>query len=112
MAKSLIETLLDDFWLLSLSLEQALQEDDWDQVVGLLQRREEVLRTLECLEPDPAWLPKLRRALEVDHRCQQLIQRKQRALLLELEEESQQRRCSEHYRPNPCEPPTRFEQEG
>ncbi len=112
MAKSLIETLLDDFWLLSLSLEQALQEDDWDQVVGLLQRREEVLRTLECLEPDPAWLPKLRRALDADTRCQEIIQRKQRALLLELEEENQQRRCSEHYRPTLREPPSHFEGEG
>ena len=112
MAKSLVETLLDDFWLLSLSLEQALEHDDWDQVIGLLQRREEVLRTLECLEPDPAWLPKLRRAMEADMRCQELIQRKQRALLLELEEETQQRRCSEHYRSLPLEPPSHFEGEG
>jgi hypothetical protein len=112
MAKSLIETLLDDFWLLSLSLEQALEDDDWDQVIGLLQRREEVLRTLECLEPDPAWLPKLRRAMDADRRCQELVQRKQRALLMELEEESQQRRCGDHYRPTPTDPPHHFESEG
>jgi hypothetical protein len=81
MAKSLVETLLHDFWMLSLCLEDAIEGDRWDEVTGLLQRREETLRTLERLEPDPKWLPLLRRALEADDRCQSLLRRKQRALL-------------------------------
>jgi hypothetical protein len=88
MAKSLIETLLHDFWMLSLCLEDAIEGDRWDEVTALLQRREETLRTLERLEPDPKWLPLLRRALEADDRCQSLLRRKQRALLTELEQRS------------------------
>jgi hypothetical protein len=63
MGKSLVETLLHDFWMLSLCLEDAIEGDRWDEVTALLQRREETLRTLERLEPDPNWLPLLRRAL-------------------------------------------------
>jgi len=101
MAKSLVETLLHDFWMLSLCLEDAIEGDRWDEVTGLLQRREETLRTLERLEPDPNWLPMLRRALEADDRCQSLLRRKQRALLIELEQEERQRACHETYEPPP-----------
>jgi hypothetical protein len=101
MAKSLAETLLHDFWMLSLCLEDAIEGDRWDEVTGLLQRREETLRTLERLEPDPKWLPLLRRALEADDRCQRLLRRKQRALLTELEQEARQRTCHETYEPPP-----------
>ena len=101
MAKSLAETLLHDFWMLSLCLEDALEDERWDEVTGLLQRREETLRTLERLEPDPNWLPMLRRALEADERCQSLLRRKQRALLNELEQEERQRACQETYDPPP-----------
>ncbi|OYT70160.1 MAG: hypothetical protein CFK49_07760 [Armatimonadetes bacterium JP3_11] len=97
MAKSLIATLLHDFWMLSLCLEDAIEQERWDEVTGLLQRREETLQTLEQLEPDPNWLPLLRRALEADERCQSLLHRKQRALLLELEQEERQRQCAESY---------------
>lgn len=111
MAKSLIETLLHDFWMLSLCLEDALEEERWDEVTGLLQRREETLRMLEQLEPEPAWLPLLRRALDADERCQALLRRKQRALLLELEQEQRQRQCADSYEP-PAESSWRFEAEG
>jgi hypothetical protein len=111
MAKSLVETLLHDFWMLSLCLEDAIEDDRWDEVTGLLQRREETLRTLERLEPDPKWLPLLRRALEADDRCQSLLRRKQRALLNELEQEERQRACHETY---DLPPPTdwKFDAEG
>jgi hypothetical protein len=97
MAKSLSETLLHDFWMLSLCLADAIEGERWDEVTGLLQRREETLKTLEQLEPDPHWLPLLRRALEADERCQSLLHRKQRALLLELEQEERQRQCADSY---------------
>lgn len=97
MAKSLIETLLHDFWMLSLCLEDAIEGERWDEVTGLLQRREETLQTLEQLEPDPNWLPLLRRALDADERCQMLLRRKQRTLLLELEQETRQRQCADSY---------------
>lgn len=111
MAKSLIETLLHDFWMLSLCLEDAIEEERWDEVTGLLQRREETLRTLEKLEPSPNWLPLLRRALEADERCQSLLRRKQRALLLELEQETRQRQCANSYEPPP-DIEWKFEAEG
>ncbi len=97
MAKSLIETLLHDFWMLSLCLEDAIEGERWEEVTGLLQRREETLQTLEQLEPDPNWLPLLRRALDADERCQMLLRRKQRTLLLELEQETRQRQCADSY---------------
>ncbi len=97
MAKSLIETLLHDFWMLSLCLEDAIEGERWEEVTGLLQRREETLQTLEQLEPDPNWLPLLRRALDADERCQTLLRRKQRTLLLELEQETRQRQCADSY---------------
>ncbi|MCS7208875.1 MAG: hypothetical protein NZ874_04810 [Fimbriimonadales bacterium] len=111
MAKSLIEALLHDFWLLSLCLEDAIEEERWDEVTGLLQRREETLRTLEQLEPDPKWLPLLRRALDADERCQNLLRRKQRALLLELEQEERQRHCADTYE-TPHHTDWKFEAEG
>jgi hypothetical protein len=111
MGKSLVETLLHDFWMLSLCLEDAIEGDRWDEVTGLLQRREETLRTLERLEPDPKWLPLLRRALEADERCQSLLRRKQRALLNELEQEERQRACQETYEPPPP-PDWKFDAEG
>ncbi|MCS7190290.1 MAG: flagellar protein FliT [Fimbriimonadales bacterium] len=111
MAKSLIETLLHDFWMLSLCLEDAIEEERWDEVTGLLQRREETLRTLEKLEPNPNWLPLLRRALEADERCQSLLRRKQRALLMELEQEMRQRQCADAY-DAPPDIEWKFEAEG
>lgn len=111
MAKSLVEALLHDFWMLSLCLEDALEEERWDEIDGLLQRREETLRTLERLEPDPNWLPLLRRALNADERCQRLLRAKQRALLNELEQEERQRACQDTYEP-PAPPDWKFEAEG
>ena len=111
MAKSLVETLLHDFWMLSLCLEDAIEEERWEEVTGLLQRREETLKTLEQLEPDPNWLPLLRRALDVDERCQALLRRKQRALLSELEQETRQRQCADSY-DAPAEHDWKFEAEG
>ncbi|MCX7993124.1 MAG: flagellar protein FliT [Fimbriimonadales bacterium] len=111
MAKSLIETLLHDFWMLSLCLEDAIEEERWDEVTGLLQRREETLRTLEKLEPDPHWLPLLRRAMDADERCQTLLRRKQRALLLDLEQEERQRSCADTY-DTPPHIDWKFEAEG
>ncbi|MFN3690570.1 MAG: flagellar protein FliT, partial [Fimbriimonadales bacterium] len=83
----------------------------WDEVTALLQRREETLKTLERLEPEPSWLPLLRRALDADERCQALLQRKQRALLLELEQETRQRQCADSY-DAPSDPDWKFEAEG
>lgn len=111
MAKSLIDTLLHDFWMLSLCLEDAIEEERWDEVTGLLQRREETLQTLEKLDPDPNWLPLLRRALEADERCQTLLRRKQRALLQELEQEERQRQCADSY-DTPLANDWKFEAEG
>ena len=111
MAKSLVETLLHDFWMLSLCMEEALEEERWDEVNSLLQRREETLRTLERLEPDPNWLPLLRRALQADERCQSLLRQKQRALLSELEQEERQRACQDTYEPPPL-PDWKFDAEG
>lgn len=111
MAKSLAEQLLEDFWMLSLCMAQAIEEEHWDEVTGLLQRREETLQVLEQLEPDPRWLPLLRRALEADERCQSLLQRKQRDLLLALEEDYRQRHCAETY-DVPAELGWKFEAEG
>ncbi|MCX7924750.1 MAG: hypothetical protein N2554_02945 [Fimbriimonadales bacterium] len=111
MAKSLIETLLHDFWMLSLCLEDAIEEERWDEVAGLLQRREESLRMLEKLEPDPNWLPLLRRALDADERCQALLRRKQRALLTDLEQETLQRQCADSYE-TPAHLDWKFEAEG
>lgn len=108
MAKPLAQRLLEEFWMLSLCLEQAIEEERWDEVSGLLQRREETLQALELLEPDPHWLPLLRRAMEVDERCQALLQRKQRALLLALEEEYRQRQCADAYE-SPSDTEWRFE---
>lgn len=111
MAKSLIETLLHDFWMLSLCLEDAIEGERWEEVTGLLQRREETLQTLEQLEPDPNWLPLLRRALDADERCQTLLRRKQRTLLLELEQETRQRQCADSY-DTPPDINWKFEAEG
>ncbi len=97
MASRMVESLLHEFWLLTLCLEEAIEEDEWDAVTQLLQRREEALQMMERLEPEPQWLPALRRAMEADERCQQLLRRKQRALLLDLEQETQQKRAGEHY---------------
>lgn len=112
MGSRVIESLLHEFWLLTLCLEEAIEDEEWDTVTELLQRREETLKTLECLEPEPQWLPALRRAMEADERCQQLLRRKQRALLLDLEQEAQQKRAGEHYESPPSPPIHRFEAEG
>ena len=64
--------------MLTLCTEQAIEDEDWEAVNGLLQRREEVLATLERLDPDPRWLPLLRRAMEADARCQETLRQKQR----------------------------------
>ncbi len=98
--------------MLSLCLEQAIEQEEWEQVKALLQQREAILSTLERLEPDPRWLPLLRRALEVDERCYHLLARKQRGLIAEMEQESQQRYCSELYEKPPSEEDPRFETEG
>lgn len=111
MAKSLTETLLHDFWMLSLCLEDAIEGERWDEVTGLLQRREETLQTLEKLEPNPDWLPLLRRALDADERCQTLLRRKQRTLLLELEQETRQSHCADPYNAPP-NADWKFEAEG
>lgn len=108
----MVESLLQSFWMLSLCLEQAIEQEEWEEVKSLLQRREEILATLERLNPDPRWLPLLRRALEVDERCYQLLARKQRGLIEEMERESQQRHCSELYEKPPPETDPRFETEG
>ncbi len=112
MANRVIESLLHEFWLLTLCLEEAIEDDEWDTVTELLQRREETLRMLERLEPEPQWLPALRRAMDADERCQQLLRRKQRALLLDLEQETQQKRAGEYYETPPNQPPHHFEAEG
>ncbi|MFQ3611647.1 MAG: flagellar protein FliT [Fimbriimonadales bacterium] len=112
MGSRVIESLLHEFWLLTLCLEEAIEDDEWDTVTELLQRREETLRMLEHLDPEPQWLPSLRRAMDADERCQQLLRRKQRALLLDLDHEVQQQRAGEHYETPPSQPPHHFEAEG
>lgn len=112
MGRNIVEDLLHDFWMLTLCTEQAIEDEDWEAVNGLLQRREEVLATLERLEPDPRWLPLLRRAMEADARCQETLRQKQRALLLELERETQQQKGCDHYDAPPTDYTPRFEAEG
>ncbi len=112
MGKSVAESLLQNYWMLSLCLEQAIEQEEWEEVNCLLQRREEILGALERLSPDPCWLPMLRRAQEVEERCYQLLARKQRSLVQEMEQESQQRHCSELYDKPPPDADPRFETEG
>lgn len=112
MARSLVEDLLHDFWMLTLCTEQAIEDEDWEAVSSLLQRREEVLAALERLRPEPQWIPLLRRAQEADARCQELLHQKQRTLLLELEQETQQQRGCDHYEAPSSDYPARFDAEG
>lgn len=103
---------MHDFWMLTLCTEQAIEDEDWEALNSLLQRREEVLSTLECLQPDPQWLPMLRRVMEADARCQELLHQKQRTLLLDLERETQQQKGCDHYDAPPSDYRARFEAEG
>lgn len=93
----LAKQLLEEFWLLSLCLENLLEEECWEELSPLLQKRQEILNALERLSPEPEWIPKLERILAVDRRCQQHLQQLRTQLLEELNTEVQQRRCGERY---------------
>jgi len=110
--RELAKQLLEEFWLLSLTLEQVLEEGCWQEVPILLQRREEALQALGALSPQPEWLSLLNRALDADERCQRLLLCYRQELLNELANESQQRHCAEHYQEKPDAPDHRMEQEG
>jgi hypothetical protein len=110
--KELAKRLLEEFWLLSLTLEQVLEEGCWEEVPVLLQRREEALQVLEAISPQPEWLPLLSRALDADERCQHLLAQNRQALLNELTNEAQQRHCAERYQEQPSTSDHRMEQEG
>lgn len=106
------KTLLQEFWLLSLSLEQLIEDDCWEEVPVLLQRRQQTLDALDAIPAHPNWLPMLNRALDADERCQRLLRRKRRLLVDEITEEKSLKLCSERYVFTEGEPEPQMEQEG
>lgn len=110
--QELAKQLLEEFWLLCLTLEQVLEEGYWHEVPVLLQRREETVCALERLTPQPDWLSLLSRALDADERCQRLLVRNRQALLNELNHEARQRHCTERYQEKPDPPDYQMEQQG
>jgi hypothetical protein len=86
--------------LLTLTLEQALKEEDWAQVQALLEERD---RQLEALEKSRSTIHQ-RDWSDAELRCLTELRRKREAIVAELQESSRRKSMVTAYRTS-SEPP-------